>query len=231
MKSSAEIISDVKQILSTKWETRDGKKVPEAEELRLGNDAVILEGTVLYADLTDSTGLVNNFKDWFAAEIYKSYLSAACNIIRNNSGTITAFDGDRVMAVYIGGSKNSNAAKSALQINFIVNKINQEIKSVFPSTSFELKQTIGIDTSKLFVARTGVRSFNDLVWVGRAANYAAKLCSISESKYTVSITEAVFNSLSDDTKNGGNPKRCMWDTSFWSQYSIPIYVSNWIWSF
>jgi class 3 adenylate cyclase len=49
-----------------------------------------------------------NFKDWFAAEIYKSYLISACRIIRDNGGEITAFDGDRVMAVFIGNMKNTN---------------------------------------------------------------------------------------------------------------------------
>jgi len=29
-------------------------------------------------------------------------------------------------------------------------------------------------------ARVGVREDNDIVWIGRAANYAAKLCALSE---------------------------------------------------
>ena len=43
------------------------------------------------------------------------------------------------------------------------------------------KQSVGIDTSELFVARTGIRRANDLVWVGRAANHAAKLSARSGS--------------------------------------------------
>lgn len=41
----------------------------------IGNDAVILDGTVLYADLAESTTMVNNYKNWFAAKVYKSFLS------------------------------------------------------------------------------------------------------------------------------------------------------------
>ena len=152
MKSSDEILSEVRSILSTKWQTREGKKVPETENVKLGNDAVTLDGTVLYADLTDSTGLVKGYKDRFAAEIYKSYLSAACHIIRNQSGTISAFDGDRVMAVFIGNFRNSNAAKAALQISFITRQINAEIKKAYRNTSFTLEQAIGIDSSSLYVA-------------------------------------------------------------------------------
>lgn len=231
MKTSAEILLEVRGILVTDWKTRDGKKVPEADEVRLGNDAVTLEGTVLYADLTDSTGLVNNYKDWFAAEVYKSYLVAACHIIRNNAGNITAFDGDRVMAVYVGDSQNSSAAKTALQISFIVKEINSEIKKVYPNTAYQLRQAVGIDSTKLFVAKTGIRNSNDLVWVGRSANYAAKLCALVDGAYSIFITEAVFNKLSDETKLGGNPRRSMWEKSHWQEHSITIYKSNWSWSF
>jgi class 3 adenylate cyclase len=151
----------------------------------LGNDAVMLEGTVLYADMADSTALVDGFKDWFAAEVYKSYLVAASHIIRKNSGEITAFDGDRVMAVYVGGTKNTSAAKTALQLNWAVNEINAALKSIYPNSAFQLKHSVGIDTSNLFVAKTGIRNSNDLVWVGRAANYAAKLCAVTESVATI----------------------------------------------
>src|SRR3989442_9814444 len=137
-----------------------------------------MEGTVLYADIADSTGLVNNFKAWFAAEIYKAYLVGACRIIRNNGGEVTAFDGDRVMAVFIGGYKNSSAAKTALNINSFVGELNALIKESYPKTAYVLRQSVGIDTSNLFVARTWIRNSNDLDWVGRAANYAAKLCAL-----------------------------------------------------
>jgi class 3 adenylate cyclase len=231
MKSSNDILLEVENILGTKWSTRQGQKVPEAEDIKLGNDAVLLDGTVLYADMTDSTGLVGGYKNWFAAEVYKSYLSAACNIIRNNSGIITAFDGDRVMAVYIGKTKNSSAAKSALQISYIVREINSKIKAAYPTTAYQLQQAIGIDSSELFVTKTGIRNSNDLVWVGRAANYAAKLCSLSSSSYSVFITESVFNMLSDETKHGGNPKKCMWDKTVWREFGTTIYQSNWWWKF
>ena len=164
--------------------------MPEAEDIKLGNDAVTLDGTVLYADLAESTAMVNNYKNWFAAKVYKSFLLSACRMIRNCNGTITAFDGDRVMAVFIGDGKNSAAAKAALQINWAKGMINEEIKAKHPETTFTLKHVVGIDTSPLFVARTGIRGSNDLVWVGRSANYAAKLSNI-DNGYSSLITSDV----------------------------------------
>lgn len=52
--------SQVRQILRERWTTRSGRVVPEPEDLGLGNDAVTVDGTVLYADLDDSTDLVND---------------------------------------------------------------------------------------------------------------------------------------------------------------------------
>ena len=93
-----------------------------------------------------------------------------------------------------------------------------------------MRHHVGIDTSSLFVSRIGVRNDNDLVWVGRAANYAAKLCAIDENN-TVFITEEVFQVLNDVAKNGGQPKRLMWTERKWSQMGDKrIYSSTWTWS-
>lgn len=230
MTTSEEMMDEVYEIFGTRWDRRDGREVPEAEDVQLGKDAVELDGTVLYADLVDSTGLVQGYKDWFAAEVYKAYLICACRIIKNNGGSITAFDGDRVMAVFIGDSRNTSAAKTALQINYVVkNIINKAIKDKFPNTGFQVQQCVGIDTSALFVARTGIRGSNDLVWVGRAANYAAKLCDLRESTYPSFMTEAVFDQLNESAKVGGNPKRAMWEKTMWAEQGLTIYRSNWWW--
>jgi class 3 adenylate cyclase len=223
-----ELIAEADATLRTKWETRAGRKVPEAEDIELGNDAVILDGTVLYADMADSTGLVDNFKPWFAAKIYKTYLAGACRIIRDNGGEVTAFDGDRVMAVFIGDRKNTPAAKSALHINAFVTELNQTIRSVYPDTSYSLRQSVGVDTSSLFAARTGIRNNNDLVWVGRAANYAAKLCSLGDATYPSHITEDVFSKLVDEAKYGPD-RASMWEKRMWNATGKVIYRSNWTW--
>src|SRR4051794_33767281 len=113
-----DIRAEVKDIFKAAWTERDGTKVPETKDLKLGNDAVKLKGTVLYADLADSTDMVNKKKAAFAAEVYKTFLISACRIISERGGDITAFDGDRIMAVFIGDRKNTEAALAALNINW-----------------------------------------------------------------------------------------------------------------
>lgn len=217
----------VEKIFRDTWTTRNGQKVPESEDLGLGNDAVKLDGTVLYADLDESTNLVDSYNPEFAAEIYKAYLSCAAKVIRSEGGEITSYDGDRIMAVYIGSSKNSSAAESALKINYTVTKIiNPLIKKHYPTTNYRVKQVVGIDSSELFIARTGIRGSNDLVWVGRSANYAAKLCSLSP-EYPSRITETVYNKLNDSAKYSSEGKP-MWKAATWTDMNnMKIYRSTW----
>jgi len=229
VKKLSEIEKIVQDILGTQWSRRAGQVLPTPENVTLGNDAVEVEGAVLYADLADSTGLVSGYKDWFAAEIYKSYLSVACELIRNNGGAITAFDGDRVMAVYMGNNKNSAAAKTALQINYVVkNVINPKIKLQYPKTSYEVKQAVGVDASKLFVAKTGIHGFNDLVWVGKAANNAAKLCSMRDGGHSSFISKAVHGALNEASKFGKD-QQPMWDEFIFPETGEVAYRSTWWW--
>jgi class 3 adenylate cyclase len=222
---------EVKKIFSDEWATRDGQKVPETEDLKLSNDAVKIQGVVLYADLAESTNLVDKKKAHFAAEIYKTYLHCASKVIRNEGGVITAFDGDRVMGVFIGGEKNTSAARCALKINYAVTKIiNPAIKAQYPKSDYKISHCVGVDACELFVARTGVRGSNDLVWVGRAANYAAKLCSLRTGNYVSYITETVYKSMMDSVKFSSPDKKPMWEKRTWTAKNINVYRSSWTWT-
>ena len=228
MALSEDLAGEVKSIFATSWQERDGQKVPEAADVRLGNDAVKLQATVLYADLAESTNLVDKHKASFAAEVYKSYLHCASKIISAEGGVITAFDGDRVMAVFIGKNKNTSAVRCALKINHAVVKIiNPAIKAEYPKSEYTLKHSVGVDTSTLLVARTGIRGSNDLVWVGRAANYAAKLCALRQSTYASYITADVFKVMLEKVKSSSG--RPMWEATKWEEKGITVYRSSWIW--
>jgi class 3 adenylate cyclase len=211
------------------WEKRNGTVVPSDTSLKLSNDGINLSATVLYADLADSTVMVDKEIEGFAAEVYKSFLYCAAKIIRAHSGTVTAYDGDRIMAVFIGDSKNTSAVKAALQINWAVKNIVQaQLKAVYKDKFFTVNHVVGIDTSGLLVAKTGIRGSNDLVWVGRAANYAAKLSALSHERPTY-ITAEVYNQLNDEAKfsTGTN----IWKPYKWNTFDDRIiYGSTYWWS-
>ncbi len=228
MSSKSELEAAAAKIFGDLWSERNGQVVPSDESIALGNDGVHIDATVLYADLSDSTNLVDSQTQHFAAEVYKAYLSTAGRIIRDEGGTITAYDGDRIMAVFIGNSKNTSAVTAALKLNFAVSQIIQpKLKKQYPNQTYVLKQTVGIDTSDLFVAKTGVRGANDLVWVGRAANHAAKLSALSDA-YPTYITADVYSRLRDEAKTSKGVN--MWEARTWTWNQSTIYRTTYYWT-
>ena len=234
MSFATDIETEVKRVFRQQWTTSKATTVPEPSEIALKrNEAkTIDDGTVLYADLSGSTNMVQNYSPSFAAEVYRAYLYSAAQIIRNEGGVVTAYDGDRVMAIYLGSAPNTSAATTALKINYAVMKIiNPAIVAQYgASIVYTVKQVVGVDRSSLLVARTGVRGDNDLVWVGRAANYAAKLTDIANDDASF-ITGEVFDRLADCAKSGADATTPMWRERKWSQMNnMRIYSSNWTWA-
>jgi len=226
-----DIKNNASTIFKTKWETREGQKVPEPKDLKLGNEAVHFDRvTVLYADLDQSTSLVEGYKWDFASEVYKTYLYAASRLINDEGGTIVSYDGDRVMGIFIGGRQCNDAVRCALKINYAVKHyVQTEMTNVYSKSSYKIRHVVGIDTSEVRVARTGVRGDNDLVWVGNSANLAAKLTGESAEQATW-ITDRVYGYLNDENKlsNGTN----MWKSWKWTKHNNDdIYSSTYWWKF
>jgi len=220
-----DLTAEVKKIFVQKWDVQATAGIPDASDVRLDNHAKDLEkATVLYADLDGSTNMVDSQTWSFSAEVYKSYLRCAARIIAAEDGTVTAYDGDRVMAVFVGDLKNTRAVRAAMKIHSAVkNVINPELKAVYTNKDFEVKHVVGIDSSQLRAARIGVRGHNDLVWVGRAANYAAKLTTLSS--HPLWITKAVYDNMNNDVKlhNGID----MWEKRLWTAMNkAEIYCST-----
>lgn len=117
-----ELKAQISETASTVWSSRDGRVVPDTDDLTLGNDRVVLDAVLLYADLADSTEMATK-NQVIAAKIFKSYLNGVTRLIRANSGDVRSFDGDRVMGVFIGDHKNTNAARCGLQVNWLFQKV------------------------------------------------------------------------------------------------------------
>jgi len=228
----SDLQSEIQAIFRGSWEITKAQVVPDPLSFKLLNEARCFDSaTVLYADLSGSTALVNNYNWVFAGEIYKAYLLCAAKIVRRQGGIITAYGGDRIMAVFINSDHASNAAVCGLKINWAVLKIvSPALKTQYPQKDYVVKQVVGIDTSELLAARVDVRGGNDLVWIGRAANYSAKLTERRNDIQTW-ITEQTYGSLADWAKLGGNPPLDIWRGYSWTGMNdIPVYGSTWWWS-
>ena len=184
---------------------------------------------MLYADLVDSTALAM-WDSQVTARICKAFLGGVTRLIRGQGGDVRSFDGDRVMGVFLGDRKNTSAALCALQINWM---FTQLLKPRFEARyeklrdgTYKLAHCTGVDLSEVLTVRAGIRNNNDLIWIGRAPNVAAKLSALREAPHHSFISGDVYDMLHDDAKlwQGQN----MWEQRSWSSGPINrVYRSGW----
>jgi adenylate cyclase len=192
-----DVCKGVDDVLETTWKTRCGSVVPVTEDVALSNGAVNVSATYLYADLAGSSQLAQMADPDVVGKVIRTYLNAATRTLRKFGGEIRSFDGDRVMAIFMGDDQASKAVNAALGINWAVWKvIRPKLEVKWPATldGWQMKHGIGIDIGDAMIVRGGVRNNNDLVSIGRAPNVAAKLSDLRESP-SIYITAAMWDAL------------------------------------
>lgn len=221
-----DMVERVRSIFADGWSVRATGRLPDPQGLSLGNEAVTLDATVLCADLSGSTRIVDTSHPTLATEVYKAYLYCASTLIRQNGGEVTAYGGDRIVGVFVGDARNTMAVRCALAVNWSVDKvINPTLRAKYPEEAFRVRQVVGVDTSNLMAARTEIMGGSDLVWVGQAANYAAKLTEL-DADYPTWITHRVYDLMDDGVRyyKGQN----IWEPRVWrANNELSIYRSNW----
>lgn len=234
MSKADDIDAAIKRILTAPWQIRNGTVVPENEDVVLANGGVNLDAVILYSDLADSTKLARTFSNQIAAKIVRAFLASMTTLIQDSGGAVRSFDGDRVMGVYVGESKNSAATKCALQMNYVVKKLlRPAAEARFPllkEKGYVISHCSGVASSKVLVVRAGVRDNNDLVFVGSAPNIAAKLSDLRESPYSTFITWSVYNKLNEASKLGSDGRN-MWESThrMLGDEKWHCYRSSWRW--
>jgi len=233
-----DIQEEVEGIARLVWNVVAARDVPRPEDVALGTGAKTVNVTMLYADLADSTKLSMLLPPEGLAEITKSFLVAACRTIRFHGGHIRSFDGDRVMGVFSGDEKGNRAFTAALEIGWYVDElIKPRFLAKYPqigAAGLSISHGVGIDAGEVFVARTGIRRHNDLVWVGRAPNIAAKLSSIRNRGYTIYTTWSALQEARDlwlSKPYGTPPNVVIWEHFNWtdapSGFVEEIYATSW----
>jgi class 3 adenylate cyclase len=203
-----DLTKTTEEIFNTTWDVRDGNVIPESEDLALKDGAVKIEASFLYADLAGSSQLAKLCPWETTAKIIRAYLDCCVRLIKIHNGEIRSFDGDRVMGIFKGTTPNTNATNCAREIDWMVEYvINPKAKERFKSVrdnNLKIKHCVGVDFGTSHAVRAGIRNSNDLIWIGEAPSFAAKLSDLRNYPYAVYITKTSFNKLPDASKKSGN---------------------------
>ncbi|XKH54008.1 adenylate/guanylate cyclase domain-containing protein [Citricoccus nitrophenolicus] len=146
------IESSVYDIFNAPWNITNGTVVPETEAIVMKNGGRRVDATYLYADLAGSSKLAHTMQKETTARIIRAYVNTAVRILRYHGGEIRSFDGDRVMAIFMGHSKNNDAVRTALAINWAVQEVIApaiEKKWTDVSKNYTIGHGIGIDTGEV----------------------------------------------------------------------------------
>lgn len=143
------IESSVRDIFYAGWNISNGTKVPETDDVVMKNGGKVVDATYLYADLAGSSKLAHSLTKEATAIIIRAYINTASRILRQYGGEIRSFDGDRVMAIFMGEDKNRKAVRAAFGINWAVHQVLKpaiENKWNDVSKHYQINHGVGIDT-------------------------------------------------------------------------------------
>ncbi len=213
MTVATELTNARDQILTATWDSRSGEIVPQTEDVVLRDGAVELDAVVRYADVFAPTGLVRSVGPSVAGKVVGAYLATMAPLVRATGGDVRSFDGDRVMGVFAGRRKNTQASECALKTNHAVTHfLRPPVAEYLPT-----------------IVKAGVRDANDLVLIGDAANIAAKLSEIRRPPWFSYVTEAVYRSMADTSKYSSTGV-AMWELLTRSDIVGPgmrLYKTSW----
>ena len=232
MTQSEQLAASATETLGDVWSEAEGRKVPEPQDVQLNNEARQVKVAVLYADLAGSCGIVERMPWGVAAKLLKCFLCCSTQVIRMHGGVITSFDGDRVMGVFLGDRKNTAAVRCGLCLHWAVLKLLQPRVDVYMAQlklqPHIMQYGVGVDTGVVRAVRAGRRNNNDLIWVGRSPNLAARLSGLRVGKHRTFISDEVFLRMADDVKKAKDG-RWMWE---WKNFMyagklVKVHCSSW----
>ncbi len=211
--------------------------VPTPEDIPLGNNAAEFEATVLFIDVRQSSDITNAFRRQTAAKMMKAYFVGAVNIVNRNQGFVRSFNGDGMLAIFRGDSRHDNAVKAAMQIKYFVDEVLEaRFRRYFANNQTAVGNALGfdvgmgIDDGTIYAVRVGIRGTNDVAWVGRATNTAAKLSNVAVRPANVAVTDAVLGKLSGDRLHAG--QNYMWSGGIEREFGgveRTVYMSTYRW--
>lgn len=230
-----DLTADVDSTITTPWNIRDGRVVPGTDGVALKGGAVKLSAAYLYADLANSSLMAKTLHSSVTAKILKAFLSTSTRLIRHKGGTVVSFDGDRVLGIFVGNTKVSDAAECALKIHWAVKYlIRPKFENKFSTVAnapFQISHGVGIDSGDVLIVRAGARNANDLISIGRGPNLAAKLSDIRDGEFKTFLTRSSYDVMIKSSKISSDGRN-MWTvgTYDYKGESVDIVKSGWTWT-
>jgi adenylate cyclase len=169
-----------------------------ADGLRLGG--VQREGTVMFTDLRGFTSLAESLEPARVIDILNHYLSEMSDAILNHGGTLVAYMGDGIMAVFGAPLPQADHADRALatareMLTERLPRFNQWLRDEKLSEGF--KMGIGLNSGHVMSGQVGSERRVEYTAVGDTTNTASRIEGMTKgTPHQLFIAETTKNALS-----------------------------------
>ncbi len=145
------------------------------DDLRLGG--VQIEGTILFSDIRGFTTFSETQPAEGVLEILNRYLSAMSDAVLDHGGTITAYIGDGIMALFGGPIPDPNHADHALgAARAMLEEKLPEFNEWVRSKGFaDFRMGIGLNSGRVMAGNVGSEKRLEYTAIGDTVNTAARL--------------------------------------------------------
>jgi adenylate cyclase len=163
--------------VTKKLDVNPGRQLPTIYDLAIGEGRQ-LNAAFVYADLDGYSKLVATKGTGVSFQLLQVFVNLAEKITAHFNGTVVDCAGDRTLSVFHRASQDRScepireAITAALWIQTAIAKV---ISPHFAAQKIPVQASIGIDYSAVTAGCVGVRGSKRLVFLGEAANNAAKL--------------------------------------------------------
>jgi len=195
-------------------ERKSGRVMPDIDKMKIG-EAREFTLAVLHIDVDGYTNLMSGLTDHGKLRFMNSFLSEMGITVRDYSGHVEKFVGDRVTAVFGIGESPELGCKHAINCALtMLTKIKYSINPYFQTIEMPIFScSVGLDYGTTWIARTGIHSSTQFSLVGNTVNIASQLEEMASSNQIL-LGGNLYDNLS---QNGQSSCRKM-------------SISNWTWS-
>ena len=226
-----ELAVEVAAILKDQFEVSVGWAIPSLADVPFDNAGKQLRLVSLFVDIRRSTDLVTALGLETSARMYKAYLRGVTRIVRDRGGQVLSFNGDGIVAGFVGSSAGNAAVLSALNINWFNTHtlkpfVTEQLENRASTLAFDWG--VGIDAGNVLVVKSGMRGTDnsDLVWAGNPVNFSAKINSLASSPWNIYVSDTVHSELHASlttTSNGSD----LWEPWMWLDKGMTLWRTRW----
>lgn len=197
MSTNQEILDIMDNYLNASYVKEDTRVVPKKPDLTFSNTTKKMSfAVVLYVDMRKSRKILSDATTFWSVKIHRAFLLALTYCVERRDGHMRSFNGDGILAFFVGENASSRAVRAAMDMKGFVIKINDQLEN---NSHNKVDFGIGIAQGEIMVAKSGKagddQTKQDLIWVGLPVYMAVELSDYARSPNNLWISNNVRTSI------------------------------------